>query len=244
MSQPTKCSSRIARRSSRWASCAAISVLCGMGAGLISLFLITYSPIGDLRFHVSMNSSSSGYSQLFIADEGNSFTEARSRGSAVQPGQNSLVIPLPHRREMIGSFQRWDPINTPAQITVNEMWIQGLFFRHGVPLDSLRPSMYVSAVEIIDDQAVFSTLSNDGQLLLSEDLSSLFSKHQQWLNSIALAIGLIVLAAAFSLCWLLVRGREHSRQFLNTPSRVAQIVVIFLLTSALVSLMAWGLSLQ
>jgi len=133
---------------------------------------------------MEVNTTTSGFSQMFFAAEENGFSEQQSRSALINPQTTQLEFPFGLLRGTVGNFQRWDPSNAPGDFLVSGIRLKGLIANEEVPLTSLLPSLDMSAIEIGPDGASFRAESNDPQTLLQMDLQRFYWTNM-WQTAIA-----------------------------------------------------------
>jgi hypothetical protein len=139
--------------------------------------LILISPVGKPAIHITVETSSPGFSQMFFAEQENDFSEDQSRWQPLTVGQNEISFPFGPWRGTLGNYQRWDPVDQPASLVVKRLYLAGWFHKQDLPLESLRPSMALSEPLLNDTGIQFSTESNDAQLLMNAELTAFYQSN-------------------------------------------------------------------
>lgn len=183
-----------------------IFVVVSIGAGTF-LFL---SPLGQVSIDMRLQSSSGGYSQLFFADAEEAFIEERSEKELIVKGNNFLKFSVNPIRRTLGDQLRWDPLNTPSEMTLSEIFVQAGLSRTTIPFESLKPSAGMSAFVPTEEGVKFTVETNDSQALLQIELQDLYSDHVRNMFVAALLIGLV--AAATVLTVKQVSGNAQGRK--------------------------------
>ena len=105
---------------------------------LIAVFfvwgVILISPIGKPAIHITVETSSPGFSQMFFAEQENDFSEERSRWQPLTAGQNDISFPFGPWRGTVGNYQRWDPLDQPTRMVVERLYLGSWFQKKDLPL--------------------------------------------------------------------------------------------------------------
>ncbi len=139
--------------------------------------VILISPIGKPAIHITVETSSPGFSQMFFAEQENDFSEERSRWQPLTAGQNDISFPFGPWRGTVGNYQRWDPLDQPTRMVVERLYLGSWFQKKDLPLELLRPSMALSEPLLDDTGIQFSAESNDAQLLMNAELTVFYQSN-------------------------------------------------------------------
>lgn len=172
-----------------------------VGAWVLSTLIIwgflLLSPLGKPTVIMQVQTTTSGFSQMFFSTGENGFSEQQSRSALINPQTTQLEFPFGVLRGTVGNFQRWDPSDAPGDFVLSSVRLKGLIATEDVPLTSLLPSLDMSAIEIGPEGASFRAESNDAQTLLQMDLQR-FYWNNMWQSAIAAAIIAFLLVLATS----------------------------------------------
>lgn len=181
--------------------------------------LLLSSPLGKSSIHMTVETSAAGFSQMFFAEEENSFSEEYSRWQPLTVGENDVSFPFGVWRGTLGDFQRWDPIDQPSNIRVSGLSLSSWFYQEELPLDLLRPSIDTSQLVPADSAVEFSAESNDSQLLMNAQVSNFYFS-----NLIRVGLLALTLVAGMFLAFLLFR--RVRRKTITEPVRRIDATVI------------------
>ncbi len=162
--------------------------------------LILISPIGKPAIHITVETSSPGFSQMFFAEQENDFSEDQSRWQPLTVGRNEIAFPFGRWRETLGGYQRWDPVDQPANMVVERLSLESSFYKQELPLDSLRPSVDTSELVVGEAGVEFTAESNDAQLLMNADLTAFYQS-----NFLRIGFVSVLIVSIFSALLLLYR---------------------------------------
>ena len=169
------------------ASATFIGVSC-----LVFVFLFI-SPVGRPALEIGVVSTEPGFSQLFVAQTENDFSEEASVWAPVSGTDEILEFPLRPLRGTVGDYIRWDPLDRPAEIEIRSITLHSALVFEGLELSELRPSMGTSEVLFEEDVASVELQSNDPQILLQASVSDFVQKSFE--RTLALSLGSGVIAA-------------------------------------------------
>ena len=199
-----------------------------LGFGSV-FFLLYYGPIGRTSLDIGLESSSSGFGEVFYRDsEDEQFSAFRSVGVPVSQGANSVSFALPRLSNGSDLNVRWDPLDRPGEFRVRDIHFRNGLLNREVPVSNLKPSVDVSEVQY-DEVAIFSTQSNDGQILLKHRLGNLWASSLTLTFAVATAASLLITTLFAA---VLVRNRtglQTSRQ--DLPKRRSHSVACRVLPS-------------
>ena len=138
--------------------------------GLVWLLLMA-SPLGRTSVSIDLDSSVSGFSQVFFAEPGSDFAEEASVWQPLSTGESTLRFPFSAFRETLGDRFRWDPADAPGTFTVRGIALDAPFRHEALPLDSLKGQLDIASITPGEVGTVIVTGSNDGQAVMAADLS-------------------------------------------------------------------------
>lgn len=200
---------------SRLAFTLLIFAVASIGAGVF-LFL---SPLGQVSIDMRLQSSSGGFSQLFFTDIDDTFVEERSEKELIIKGDNFLKFAVNPIRRTLGDQLRWDPLNTPAEITLSEIYVQAGLSRTPVPFRNLQPSIGMSAFTENEQGLNFTVETNDSQVLMQFELQDLYRDHVRNVLVAALLIGVASSALVFFVKQTTSqRSRKKQEESFNSPA--------------------------
>lgn len=204
---------------------------------LVFVFLLL-SPIGLLKMEIDVESSESGISQMFFAEEVFEFSEQRSQSQRVVEGPNQLAFGANPTRETLGSTLRWDPLDEPAIMRIASLEVRGFLVGEKYEAaEVLRPSLDVSEVLTDGSVAMIQTLSDDGQVIVDIDMESLYRGHILTIIATSLITGLVASLLGVRV-WLV--GQRSRLRFMPVGLDWRVFVVVVLGTSIMISL-TWAL---
>lgn len=225
---------------SHWTSVVSATLVFG-GVTLFAFALLFISPWGQPVLQVQVESSHSGFSQAFFAQEENGFVESASAWAPVSTERTTVRFPLRSWRGTVGTFIRWDPLDQPARVTISRLALKSPVLHQEIDLAAISPSVGMSEVLIDGEEAVIELQSNDAQALLSADVPSFVRESLKRSAFIAVGIGLI--AGAATVLLLSTRRRNLDfvtssplRSFIPVSNRPIPIPVWVLLSLSILSL--------
>lgn len=137
-----------------------------LGAFAVSLILVSIALTSNLAHQTicfSVNSSASGISQLFSAEDQTGFREENSSSVALQSGTQELCFPV----ALTSRYLRWDPSDKPGSIELTQAMLLTPMWQHKLPfktfgLINIEPkelsgseSVYTLSFNNSDPQLVF-----------------------------------------------------------------------------------------
>lgn len=220
----------------------ALSVMLGL-VGAVVVFAVTYlSPLGQPRIEMQVMSSTPGFSQLFVADPDQVFSESRSTWQPVVGGYSTVGFPLKEWRGTVGTHFRWDPLDQPGLMNVMSVALKSFLREQTIDMSAIRASMSMGEVVVGPGGAELDLQSNDAQALIDIDPSGFVRSSLITAMVVSLLVG-VLLAAVAGLFLRRQRKRpEHAagdrwavRNVLAVP-RVVDAVLFGILGIALVIL--------
>ncbi len=196
----------------------AIASVTFIGASLLVLAFLSVSSLGRPTLEISVVSTEPGFSQVFVAQTENNFSEEASVWAPVSKKNEVLKFPLRPWRGTVGNYMRWDPLDRPAEMEIQSITLRSALVREDVQLSNLRPSMGTSEVLPDGNVAYVELQSNDPQILLQADVSNFFQKSFQ--RSLALSLGIGVITAIATYLYT-GRRRRHVADRIEVPRRLS-----------------------
>lgn len=202
---------------------------------LIYLMVLT-GPWASVKVDLVLTSTASGSSQLFVAASNEVFSEVQSDVVPINQGTNAISFRLSLPRTWDTAQIRWDPLDQPANILLTDATLQVGFNKTHLGGSDFRASVDISEVQVSGDTVSFSTLSNDGQILIiNEDAQSI-----DRFRITALVAGLTGAAVLMIFILLCSRCAENVRRFVGLTHKFA-VFGCNLQTASLGAMLATGI---
>ncbi len=175
--------------------------------GFISISLVLWvllliSPIGATSVSVTVDSSVSGFSQMYFATSDTEFAEERTAWAPLLSGPSELRFPFSMGKGTVGDRQRWDPCDCEGTFVVKELSLQSGLAVQDIPLSAITPQLDITGFVQVDKGLEIKTGSNDGQVVFSVDTAPFYRNHLLMLLGIALAgSAVLILIASLIRMW-------------------------------------------
>ena len=173
-------------------------------------FLIL-SPAGKPTFEIAAASSDAGFSQIFVGQESNGFSEQASTWAPMVEGDANLRFGLRSWRGTVGEFIRWDPLDRPAKMVVKQIQLKTGLVAEEIELERVRPSMAVVTQQTADGDLVLVLESNDPQVLFEADVAAFIERS----NKLSALVAGVIAGVVAVCCVVVFQQRIAVRRLWN-----------------------------
>jgi len=179
--------------------------------------MVMAGPLATLKVDLVITSTNNGNSQLFVAASDEVFSEVHTDVAPIIQGNNSFSFRLRLPRPWETVQVRWDPLDQPADILVSDATLQVGFVRTSLGANNFVTSVDTSEVQESREAVFFSTLSNDGQILIIDKYADLIDG----LKIFALIAGLLGASLFTIFVMLCARCTENVRSLIGLTNKFA-----------------------